>query len=73
MGFYHLNENFLSTFIPEGGRLLKTQGALFLDLKTQAYISAMTQKDKAQEQILNELFPSNMEDVLRLADSGRNN
>jgi len=64
VGFYHLNENFLSTFVPEGGRLLKTQGALFLDLKTQAYISAMTQKDKAQEQILDELFPSNMEDVL---------
>lgn len=39
VGFYHLNENFLDTFIADGNRMLKNQAHLFLDLKTQAYIS----------------------------------
>ena len=58
VGFFHLNEGFLSTMAPDGGRLLKEMSKLFLDLKTQAYISAMGQPNRDQNAILNDLFPS---------------
>jgi protein TBF1 len=35
VGFFHLNEGFLNTMVPDGGRLLKDMARLFLDLKTQ--------------------------------------
>lgn len=35
VGFFHLNEGFLTTMAPDGGRLLKEIGKLYLDLKTQ--------------------------------------
>lgn len=60
VGFFHLNEYFLDTFVPEGGRLLKSQGALFLDLKTQAYISALEQGEREQEEILGDLFEDDL-------------
>ncbi|KAF3095258.1 TTAGGG repeat binding factor [Orbilia oligospora] len=56
VGFFHLNRYFLSTFVPEGGRLLKNQGGLFLGLKTQAYISAIDTGEKTKEQLLDDLF-----------------
>lgn len=64
VGFFHLNDSFLDVFIPEGGRLLKQQGGLFLELKTQSYISAIGQDEKSQDQILQDLFEDNMEDKL---------
>ncbi|KZF19483.1 hypothetical protein L228DRAFT_251077 [Xylona heveae TC161] len=64
VGFYHLNEFFLETFVPDGGRLLKSQGALYLDLKTQAYISAMSNGERTREEILDDLFPKDLEDRL---------
>lgn len=64
VGFYHLHENFLDTFVPDGGRLLKNQAQLFLDLKTQAYISAATTGQRSKEDILEDLFPRDLEDRL---------
>ncbi|ODQ52042.1 hypothetical protein SAICODRAFT_58502, partial [Saitoella complicata NRRL Y-17804] len=64
VGFFHLNEHFLDVFVPDGGRLLKPQGQLFLDLKTQAYISAMTQAERPQHEIIEELFPSILPQLL---------
>lgn len=61
VGFYHLNEYFLETFVPYGGRLLKSQGALYLDLKTQAYISAMMNGERSRDEILEDLFPQDLE------------
>jgi protein TBF1 len=68
VGFFHLNEGFLTTIAPDGGRLLKEVAKLFLDLKTQvyfsfnnlikAYISAMGQPSRDQNAILNDLFPT---------------
>lgn len=60
VGFFHLNECFLDTFVPDGGRLLKSQGALYLDLKTQAFISALATGDRGKTDILNDLFPEDM-------------
>ncbi|KAI5842902.1 telomere repeat binding factor-domain-containing protein [Morchella snyderi] len=64
VGFFHLNEHFLDTFVPDGGRLLKSQGALYLDLKTQAYISAMSTNERAKDEILTDLFPDDMKEIL---------
>lgn len=64
VGFFHLNEHFLETFIPHNGRLLKSQGALYLDLKTQAYISAMSTNERGKEEILGDLFPDDMGEIL---------
>lgn len=56
VSFFHLNEYFLETFVPLGHRLLKWQGAIFLDLKTQAYISALINSDGNPSAMLDELF-----------------
>ncbi|KAI9703803.1 MAG: TTAGGG repeat binding factor [Candelina mexicana] len=64
VGFYHLNEYFLDTFVPDGGRLLKSQAGLFLELKTQAYISAMSNGERSREEILEDLFPEDLEERL---------
>ncbi len=61
VGFYHLNEYFLETFVPDGGRLLKSQGALLLELKTQAYISAMSNGERSRSEIVKDLFPDDLE------------
>jgi len=70
VGFFHLNECFLDTFISEGGRLLKSQGALYLDLKTQAYISALSTGERDRMDILNDLFPDDMPHYLLLRRPG---
>lgn len=64
IGFSELNEHFLDVFVPEGGRLLKVQGALYLELKTQAFIAAMNSKTRTRTQLLCELFPDDMEQRL---------
>ncbi|KAL9607906.1 MAG: hypothetical protein Q9167_007227 [Letrouitia subvulpina] len=61
VGFYHLNENFLDIFISDGNRLLKSQAGLLLDLKTQAYISAIASGERSREDILRDLFPPDLE------------
>ena len=64
VGFYHLNEYFLDTFVGDGNRLLKSQGQLFLDLKTQAYISARSYGQRPKEELLDDIFPYDMEERL---------
>lgn len=61
VGFFHLNEFFLEAFVPEGARLKKLQAALLLDLKTQAYISAMSGGERTREEIVQDLFPDDLE------------
>ncbi|KAL4802327.1 telomere repeat binding factor-domain-containing protein [Aspergillus unguis] len=64
IGFWELNDHFLDVFVPEGGRLLKQQGALFLELKTQAFIAAMNNTGRTRTELLYILFPDNMEQQL---------
>lgn len=61
IGFAELNEHFLSVFMSDGGRLLKVQAALYLELKTQAFIAAMNNKSRTRTNLLYELFPDDME------------
>lgn len=46
------------------GKLLKPQAVLYLDLKTQAYISAIEAAERSSEEILEDILPSNMEEIL---------
>lgn len=64
ISFAELNDHFLDVFVPEGGRLLKVQGALFLELKTQAFIASLNNGTRTRTDILFELFPDNIEQQL---------
>ena len=70
VGFYHLNEYFTETFVVEGGRILSNQVRLFLVLKTQAYLSAMTAKEQPRSEILDELFPRDLARKLLTSRAG---
>ncbi|KAF3483136.1 telomeric DNA-binding factor trf1 [Arthroderma uncinatum] len=60
IGLSDLHDHFLDIFVPEGGRLLKSQAALFLELKTQTFIAAMNNPARPKADILYELFPDNL-------------
>lgn len=61
VSFFHLNEFFMETFVPLGHRLLKWQGGIYLELKTQTYISALINSDSNPERMLDELFPGDLD------------
>lgn len=46
------------------GKLFKPQASLYLDLKTQAFISGMVAGERSREAILEDVFPSNLEEIL---------
>lgn len=60
VSFYNLNEYFLDNFVPPGHLLLNWQGAILLELKTQAYISVLMNSGTARERILDILFPQHL-------------
>jgi hypothetical protein len=64
ISFFDLDCRFLDTFICPGQRLLKWQGTVFLELKTQAYIAALMNNDGPSEALLDELFPNDLADQL---------
>ncbi|KAK5724824.1 TTAGGG repeat binding factor [Elasticomyces elasticus] len=64
VSFFHLNEYFMETFVPSGHRLLKWQGAIYLELKTQTYISAIMNSDGSPEAMLDELFPGDLDALI---------
>lgn len=64
MSFYLLDYHFLDTFVYPGSRLLKPQAALYLDLKTQAYIVTVQQRDDPKEYVLSNTFPDNIAQIL---------
>ena len=59
--FYHLNEYFLDAFVPDSHHIVKAQAELFLELKTHAYIAAIQNGERSREEILEDLFPSDLE------------
>ncbi|CCE84053.1 Piso0_004655 [Millerozyma farinosa CBS 7064] len=46
------------------GRLFKPQASLYLNLKTQAYISAVEADERSREEILNDILPDNLTEML---------
>lgn len=59
--FYHLNEYFLDAFVPYSHHIVKAQAELLLELKTHAYIAAIQNGERSREEILEDLFPSDLE------------
>jgi len=66
VGFYELNDHFVETFVPDGEVVQKDPGMLYLNLKTQMYLSAISQEEQemAREEILDDLFPAGLEEML---------
>ena len=64
MNLYYLHTNFLDTFVPFGSRMLKWHAAVFLELKTQAYISAVFNGGMSRESTIQDLFPPDMDSRL---------
>ena len=59
--FFDLDDAFLDIFMPPGTRLLKPEGALFLELKTQAFIAIMLTNTAPKEDLLERLFPHDLQ------------
>jgi hypothetical protein len=59
----HKSEKFLK-YQKNQTKFLKAQAILYLELKTQAYISAIELGDRSKEDIIHDLFPENMDDIL---------
>ncbi|KAH0342432.1 hypothetical protein KCU81_g5737, partial [Aureobasidium melanogenum] len=64
ISFFDLDSRFMETFVCPGQRLLKWQGTIFLELKTQAYIAALMNNDGPSDSLLDELFPNDLADQL---------
>lgn len=58
LGLGDLDENFLETFAPEGAVLLDEPGKLLLNLKTQMYLSSVSQEEQedTKEDLLDRYF-----------------
>ena len=67
IGFYELNDHFIETFTPDGTPMSKEAGDLFLSLKTQMFLSAVTQEEqeRTKEDILEDFFPAVLGDLLQ--------
>ncbi|KAH6679516.1 telomere repeat binding factor-domain-containing protein [Halenospora varia] len=66
VGFYELNDHFIATFTSENEPLGVEAGQLYVNLKTQMYLSASQQEeqDSTKEDILEDLFPLDLERTL---------
>jgi protein TBF1 len=66
VGFYELNDNFVETFAPDGAPLEEKPGLLYINLKTQMFLSAVLQEEqeKTKEDLLDDFFPANLDDIL---------
>lgn len=64
IGFHELNANFLEVFVPEHGRLLKVQAAIYLGLKTQAFIASMNSEERSKTESLYSLFSEDLEEQI---------
>ncbi|KAE9380288.1 hypothetical protein N431DRAFT_432577 [Stipitochalara longipes BDJ] len=66
LGFYELNDHFIEAFTPDGEPLSKEAGDLFISLKTQMFLSAVTQEEpeRTKEDNLDDLFPIGFDEFL---------
>jgi len=66
LGFYELNDHFIEAFTPDGEPLSREAGDLFISLKTQMFLSAVTQEEpeRTKEDNLDDLFPIGFDETL---------
>ncbi|OBT98169.2 TTAGGG repeat binding factor [Pseudogymnoascus verrucosus] len=72
VGFYELNDHFIETFVADGAELQTEPGLLYLNLKTQMYLSAVSQEEqeRTKDEVLDDLFPVSLGDTLRARHPG---
>jgi len=63
-GWFKNNNQIPNTLSITAGKLLKAQAGLFLELKTQAYISALESGDRSKEEVLEDIFPDDLKNQL---------
>ncbi|KEF53035.1 uncharacterized protein A1O9_10943 [Exophiala aquamarina CBS 119918] len=56
IGLRDMDRSFLSVFVPEGGKLLKPQGSMYLELKTQGFITAWRTGAAPPAVVMSDLF-----------------
>lgn len=56
IGLRDMDRSFLSVFVPEGGKLLKPQGSMYLELKTQGFITAWRTGAAPPAIVMSDLF-----------------
>lgn len=61
IGQLALDQSFLDVFVPQQGKMLKSQAAIWLELKTQAFMTAMRMKAAPPNQVMHDLFPAGIE------------
>lgn len=61
IGQLALDQAFLDIFVPENGQLLKAQSNIWLELKTQGFMTAMRLKAAPPHQVMSDLFPAGIE------------
>ena len=64
IGLRDMDRHFIHVFVPENGRLLKAQASIFLELKTQAFITAWRTGAANPSMVMVDLFPSNLDTKL---------
>jgi protein TBF1 len=61
IGLRDMDQNFLEVFVPEQGSLSKSHGSIYLELKTQAFMTAHRTGAAQPLVVMAELFPHDME------------
>lgn len=66
VGFYELNDHFIEAFTSDDQPLEREPGQLYINLKTQMYLSAVQQEEqeRTREDILEDLFPLKLKTIL---------
>lgn len=67
VGFWELDTYFLSVLVEHGAQVPKAVADLHLNLKTQIFISAISQEEpeSTKEEVLDHLFPQSLSDILQ--------
>lgn len=64
IGLRDMDRSFLSVFVPENGRLLKPQASMYLELKTQGFITAYRTKAAPPSVVMADMFGPDLDKAM---------
>lgn len=73
LGLRVMDINFIDVFVPDGGKLLKAQASIYLELKTQAFVAAARTAPEMLNQVMVDLFPTDIDRQLLQKRPGSKN
>jgi hypothetical protein len=71
IGLRDMDRSFLPVFVPENGGLLKEQGTMFLELKTQGFITAWRTGAAPPDLVMRDMFGPDLDKVLLARRPGK--